>query len=181
MNSCKSMIGISLLFAALISSCDRTDARRVAVRAPKFNYAKDKEGGCGDVFLYKGSADDLEVLWIATDKDKLKLPKSGSIKFDLATAPEGLHVAVDLWDSAPKFHAYCNDISAGDHKKTTWTATSGKLTLTFLGPVDEPGPGPKRYKVSARLEGVVFEARSGDQATLKEEAISETIVGWYAG
>jgi hypothetical protein len=151
------------------------------VRHPTFRYVKEKEGGCGDLFFYKGTVDDREVLWVSADKEKLRLPNEGSRTFDLATAPQGLVVAVDLWEAAPRFRAYCNDISADTEREATWRAKEGKLTITVGGPVDPEGPGPRRYKAGARLEGVVFEDEAGHRATLQRETITEVAVGWYAG
>src|SRR5437660_1015145 len=100
-------------------------------RTPTFDYAKDGGGGCGDVYFYKGTADRREVLWVSAQKEKLNLPAKGSKTFDLATAPDGLQVAVDLWDAAPRFSAYCNDISADTKRESTWRATKGKVTITI--------------------------------------------------
>ena len=41
--------------------------------------------------------------------------------------------------------------------------------------------GRKKYKASARLEGDVFEDDAGHQSTLKDETITEAVVGWLAG
>lgn len=151
------------------------------VRTPTFDYVKEKEGGCADLFFHKGTADDREVLWIAAEKDKLALPVKGTKTFDLSAAPEGLQVAVDLWEKAPRFLAYCNDISADTRKESTWRAKKGKITLTLFEPTDPKQIGPKTHKASVRLHGVVFEDDAGHQATLKEETITEVLVGWYAG
>jgi hypothetical protein len=121
------------------------------------------------------------VLWISADKEKLKLPGKGSSTFDLGAAPDGLQVAIDLWERAPRFRAYCNDISPDTKKLATWKAKKGKLIITILEPAERAEPGAKKYKASAHLEGVVFEDSAGNQAMLKEETISEAIVGWFAG
>src|SRR5262245_53184943 len=101
-----------------LSGCYRTESdgpdgggEKGKVRLPTFKYDKKKEGGCANVYLYKMTKDEVEVLVIRADKKKLKLPEKGSVTFDLAKAPEGLVVAVDLWEKAPRFRAYCNDIS----------------------------------------------------------------------
>lgn len=173
--------GVFVALVLTLSSCQQGDAPPTAVPAPTFSYVKQKEGGCADLYLYKGSADDLEVLWISADKEKLKLPGKGSSTFDLAAAPDGLQVAIDLWEKAPRFSAYCNDISPDTKKKATWRGKKGKLTITIWAAVEPAEPGPKKYKASARLEGVVFEDSAGNQATLKEETITEALVGWFAG
>jgi hypothetical protein len=98
--------------------------------------------------------------------------------FDLAKAPDGLDVGVDLWEKAPTDSAYCNDIAPDTNKLATWTATKGKLTINIHEGRD---PGRMTYKVSAKLEGVVFEDGAGNTATLHEMTISEATVGWYAG
>jgi hypothetical protein len=148
------------------------------VRVPTFKYDKKKEGGCANVFLYKMTADDTEALVIRVDKKKLKLPAKGSVKFDLAKPPEGLMVEIDLWERAPRFRRYCNDIADDTKREANWKAKKGTLTLTMF----EPGPNEgSNYKVSARLDGVVFEDGAGNEATLKQETISEALVGWFAG
>ena len=161
-----------------VSSCQWTGAPR---STPSFKYVQEKEGGCRDLFLFKETADGLEVLWISADKEKLKLSATGSNAFDLATAPDGLEVGVDLWEKAPTHSAYCNDIAPDTEKKATWKAKKGKLTITLSEPVDAARPGPKTFKASARLEGMVFQDRGGNQATLKEETITDAHVGWTPG
>jgi hypothetical protein len=152
-----------------------------AVRTPTFAYAKKTEGGCGDLFFHKGTADQRDWLWISADKKKLKLPAEGSKTFDLKVAPDGLQVAVDLWEKAPRFRPYCNDISAGEKREGTWKATRGKITITIHPAKDAPKGRPDQYRASARLEGVVFADGKGHEATLKQETITDVLVGWYAG
>jgi hypothetical protein len=150
-----------------------------AARFPRFRYAQETQGGCGNVFLYKGTADKCEVLWISADQKKLQLSDNASKTFDLTAAPDGLQVAVDLWETAPRFSAYCNDIAPDTKKLATWKATKGKLTITIRRRDDLAEPPP--LKASAHLEGVVFEDGSGQKSTLPEETISDVLVGWYAG
>jgi hypothetical protein len=174
--------GVVLALVAALCSCQPGgDPPRPSVPTPTFRYVKAQEGGCADLYLYKGTADDLEVLWISAEREKLRFPEKGSRMFDLAAAPDGLQVAIDLWEKAPRFRAYCNDISPDTKKLATWKATKGKLTITIAEPAERGGAGPKRYKASARLEGVVFEDGAGHQATLKDETITEAVVGWLAG
>jgi hypothetical protein len=151
------------------------------VRYPTFRYVRDQQGGCGDLFFHKGSKDKLEVLWVSADKKKLRLPDKGSKTFDLAAAPDGLTVAVDLWTVLPRFAAYCNDISRDTQPEATWKARKGKVTITVAEPTGMPGQGARGYKASIRLDHVVFEDEAGNQATLNEEAITDVLVGWYAG
>src|SRR5262249_2264181 len=115
------------------------------------------------------------------DKKKLKLPDKGTATFDLSKAPADLVVQIDLWDKAPRFRAYCNDIAPDTKKEATWKAKKGKLTLTIFAPTDKKAIGPTNYKVSARLEGAVFDDGAGHEATLKQETITEAVVGWLAG
>ena len=178
----------ALLFLAaplILGSCTRwksgTAPVGTAVRSPTFDYVKETEGGCGNLYLYKGTADKREVLWISANEKKLQLPEEGSKTFDLAAAPDGLQVAVDLWEAAPRFSAYCNDIAPDTKKQATWKATKGKITISVHKPPDPAQPGPPKHKAGARLEGVVFEDEAGHQATLPEETIPEHLVGWYAG
>jgi hypothetical protein len=172
--------GVFGFLVVAVSSCQPGDAARTDPTAPTFKYVKEKEGGCRDLFLFKGTADGLEVLWISADKEKLKLPAKGSITFDLA-ASDGLMAAVDLWEKPPTSPAYCNDIAPDTKKKATWRAKKGKLTITISETVDPAKPGRKTYKASARLERVTFEDSAGNQATLKEETITDALVGWVPG
>jgi hypothetical protein len=173
-----------LLIATLaLTSCDRNGSggRQTGVRTPTFQYVKGQEGGCGDLFFHKGTGDRTEVLWVSADKKKLQLPEQGSKTFDLATAPDGLTVAVDVWAAPPRFSAYCNDISADTRREATWKAKKGKVTITVVEPPDKSKQGVGDYKASIRLEDILFEDDAGNQATLKEESITEVRVGWYAG
>lgn len=175
-------IALPVILTVTLCSCHPGDTPGAApAAAPTFRYVKDREGGCGNLFLYKGTADDLEVLWVSADRDRLKLPDEGSRTFELAAAPAGLRVGIDLWETAPRFRAYCNDISPDTRKKATWVAKQGKLTLTLRGPAEAAEPGPKHYRASARLEGVVFEDDAGNQATLRDESIADVVVGWLPG
>jgi hypothetical protein len=168
-----------LLTIVVLPSCRQAEAPPGPTLT--FKYVKEQEGGCANLYLYKGTADRLEVLWISADKEKLKLPVKGSRTFDLAAAPDGLLVAVDVWKKAPRFGAYCNDIAPDAERLATWKAKKGTLVLTVAEP--EPGgeAGPKTYKASARLENVDFEDDAGHRATLKDETIHDARVGWFAG
>jgi hypothetical protein len=147
---------------------------------PKFNYAGGKAGGCANISLYKGSADDREFLRVWTEETKFKVPATGSETYDLTRTP-GLHVTVELWEKAPKFLPYCNDISSEEKVRATWNATAGKVTIKNLGPVEKAeGPFP-RYKVTVVLEGVVFEDGTGRKVTLEKETMADVVVGWLAG
>jgi hypothetical protein len=154
-----------------------------AVRMPTFQFVKKNEGGCGidHAFFYKGTEDMREVVWISADKKKLDLLAKGTKTFDIAKRPEGLIVKLDLWDKTPKFVHYCNDISDNESKlESTWTAKKGKITIAIHEDVPEPTKH-RNYKASAKLEGVVFDDGAGHEATLKEETITEVMVGWLAG
>lgn len=178
MNSRWLLAGPLLVLMLGIGSCGPS----VSGPMPSFKYVKQKEGGCADIYLFKGTADDIEVLWISAEKEKLKLPQKGSKTFDLAKAPDGLQVAIDIWEKAPRFSAYCNDVKDGTQKLASWKGKSGKVTITILEPVDPAGAaGPRRYKATVRLENVLFEDDAGHQATLGAEEITEAVVGWYAG
>jgi hypothetical protein len=156
------------------------DQQKAAVRTPTFNFDKKQEGGCAAVLFYKLTADSKEALTIWANKKKLGLPDKGAKSFDLAGAPDDLRVQIDLWEKAPRFRRYCNDIGADTKIEATWKAKKGKLTITYHGPAGEKNR-PDLFKASARLEGVVFEDGKGNQATLQEETITEVLVGWYAG
>src|SRR5262245_21196574 len=103
MHSRSVTVGVSVMLVVTLSSCKQEGSPRGSVSEPTFKYVKKKEGGCADLFLHKGTDDDLEVLWISAEKKKLKLPEKGSRTFDLAEAPDGLQVAIDLWEKAPRF------------------------------------------------------------------------------
>jgi hypothetical protein len=153
------------------------------VRMPTFKFVKKNEGGCGidHVFFYKGTDDMREVVWISADKKKFDLLAKGTKTFDIAKTSEELNVKLDLWDKTPKYRAYCNDISNVDaQRESTWTAKKGKITITIHEDVAEPTKH-RNYKASAKLEGVVFDDGAGHEATLKEETITEVMVGWLAG
>jgi hypothetical protein len=172
-------LALFVVTALAATSCDRNGSGGGAgLRTPTFQYVKDQEGGCGDVFFHKGTADKTEVLWVSADKKKLQLPDKGSKTFDLAETPDGLTVAVDLWPQAPRFSAYCNDIGPDVQRDATWKAKKGKVTITLSEPEDKQGRGS--YKASVRLENVLFD-EGGRQATLKDEAITDVLVGWHAG
>jgi hypothetical protein len=167
---------VILLVALMLPACSALAPGAV----PKFNYAGGKAGGCANISLYKGSADDREFLRVWTEEPKFKVPATGSETFDLARTP-GLHVAVELWEKAPKFLPYCNDISSEEKVRATWNATAGKVTIKNLGPV-ENAEGPfRRYKVTVVLEGVVFEDGTGRKVTLEKETLADVVVGWLAG
>jgi hypothetical protein len=177
----RSRTSILLSFFVLAFSAGRpVDAPRAAATVPTFKYVREKDGGCHDLFFFKETADGLEVLWISADKEKLKLPAKGSATFDVA-GTDGLDIGVDLWEKAPASSAYCNDIAPDAEKKSTWRATRGKLTITIWEPVELGTPGPKTYRASAHLRDATFEDGAGNRATLKEESITNVLVGWVPG
>jgi hypothetical protein len=151
------------------------------VRAPTFQYVKKHEGGCHDLYLYKGSDDRREFLLVWADKKKLDLPEKGSKTFDLANAPKELKVTIDLWNRATE--RYCNDFTtAGTKIEATWKAVKGKITITLHGPGEMLKEGGRILpRASVRLEGVVFDDGAGHQATLKEETLTEVPYGWIPG
>jgi hypothetical protein len=173
----------SFVFGILVvafCACRQVNAPRAGTTVPTFQYVKEKEGGCRDLFFFKESADGLEVLWISADKEKLKLAAKGSVTFEVA-GTDGLEVGVDLWEKAPSSSAYCNDIALDTEKKATWRATKGKLTITMSEPTEPDKAGLKIYKAGARLEQVTFEDGAGNRAMLKEECITDVLVGWFPG
>jgi len=172
---------IALPFALVSCNGGENGGGVFAARTPTFKYVKAGEGGCGHVHLFKESEDKREFLLIRADKKPLGLPEKGSKEFDLAKAPEELAVQIELWTTAPKFIPYCNCVRDSSKLEATWKAKAGKITITLHDPLaGEEGP-VKRYKASAKLERVVFEDDAGRKATLKEETITEVIVGWFAG
>src|SRR5437867_3300010 len=93
---------VGVIAALALSSCNGgvTPSGNGKVRTPTFQYGKDTGSGCADVYLFKGTADSREVLLVGADKEKLNLPEKGGVSFDLAAAPAGLYVKVDLWNVA---------------------------------------------------------------------------------
>jgi hypothetical protein len=178
MHSRRSATLLVCLTVLALSSCAGRPAGGEPVRYPTFAYADGKQGGCNDIFFHKETPDRREALLISANRKKLRLPDRGSKTFDLAAAPDGLHVTVDLWPTAPPFSAYCTDISSEVQREATWRAKKGTITITLDRPPDKDGRPPRQYKASVRLEDVVFEDDAGHQATRKKEAITEVLVGW---
>jgi hypothetical protein len=170
---------LCFLFTTTLAAASCTEV--AGVRRPTFAYVKEQEGGCGYLFFYKGTKDRIEVLWASVNKKKLKLPDKGSKSFDLASSLDGLTVAVDLWKAPPRFSAYCNDIGPDTTREAIWKAKKGKVTITVFEPEDKQHSGRGNYRANLKLEGVVFEDDAGHQAILKEESITNVLVGWYAG
>src|SRR5262245_45339856 len=64
-------VSLFLVTALALTSCTGSGPGGAAgVRSPTFRYVKDQEGGCGDVYFHKGTADRTEVLWVSADKKK---------------------------------------------------------------------------------------------------------------
>jgi hypothetical protein len=152
-----------------------------APATPKLKFDGGKVGGCHDILVYKGSADNREFLVVWTDKTKIKLPEKGTETFDLAKPPAGLEVSIDLWETPSKYGPYCTDISEGERKKTTWKATAGKVTITTHGLDVVPEGRSRTYKVTVKLDSVVFDDGAGHKVTLESETIADVGVGWVPG
>ena len=150
----------------LVSACNRGEngGGVFAGRTPTLMFAKESGSGCGDVFLYKATEDKREYLLVSADKQLLNLPELGSKIFDLAQAPEGLLVTIELWSRASKHTPYCNCVSEGELRETTWNAKSGKVTITIHEALDPDGP--MRTRRAPKFENVVFEDDSGRKTTL---------------
>ncbi len=151
------------------------------------DFSQASAGGCGNILLYKQAGP--KVLSVQLTLSAKNLDKSvGSFlghaqskryvetQFDLSSPVNGLQVEVQVWDG---FQRFCDCIPTQARLTATWTATSGKLTMTAHGPTK--GSNSDSYFVSAVLEDVVFEDEHGRQVWLKKESIPQVGVGWYAG
>jgi hypothetical protein len=179
----RSSVYVFVVLSTLANGCNRGEnggGGLFASRTPTLQFAKESDGGCANVVLYKSTADQREFLWVSADTKTLNIPALGSKEFDLANPPEGLLVKIDLWASAPKHTPYCNCVSDNATRDSRWNAKSGKVTITLHDFVDPEGP-MRRYKASAKFENVVFENDAGGKTTLQSETITQVLVGWFAG
>lgn len=179
------MLALLTLSAFMFLGCNRAEnggggQGLFAGRTPTMQFVKEGEGGCADVFLFKATADDREFLWVSADTKSLNIPPLGSKEFDLANPPEGLQVKIELWMAKSRFTPYCNCVTDNTPRDSTWSAKSGKVTITLHDFVDPEGP-MRRYKASAKFDNVVFEDDGGRKTTLKSETITQILVGWFAG
>jgi hypothetical protein len=139
---------------------------------PTFKYVAGNEYGCGNLFLYKGTTDGLEVLWIKALKIYTEEPAIGTRTYDISALADEITIGIDMWGTNG-FGCYCNEF-ADDKPKVTWKAKKGKVSITISDVRPAVSDG-LRYKASARLEGVVLENNAGKQATLELETINAAV------
>ncbi len=151
---------------------------------PPMNFSDHGGGaGCGDIFLYQQSGDEVLAVNVELSASTSLYRASqarafAEAEFDLAHGTEGVRVEIQIWDGYPRF---CDCLRGNEQQVATWRAKSGQLKITIHGPADSDSCHAECYLASAELDQVIFEDDRGRQVTLKKAKISKIPVGWYAG
>lgn len=152
------------------------------VATPGFNYSRSL--GCGDVFFYATDADAREVLWVAADFRQLRRSRAVET-FDLAAAPTGLVVQVEMYPRTQFNIEHCNDVRIIEEGQAPvvpmiWKAIRGKLVVERgrRGTVPEE---PWLFRAKIRLEDAVFHGPGGQTLSIRKTIVLEGSVGWQAG
>lgn len=171
-NSSQLFIALSLM--AVTACGPEREAGRSAqnVRAPSLSYTS--SGGCGSVFLFGGSEDQMEWLQVFADRRTLGISTTAK-SYDLAADTMSLRVWVELFER-PGDPDYCNDAPLERlYPTATWIARSGRVTVYLI----DSRPGFS-YTACVQLDSCVF--KNGDGLTKKQTApiYLEARVGWKA-
>lgn len=140
-------------------------------------------GGCGNIFLYQNSGDEVLAVhvdsWASTSLSRASHAREfAEVEFDLADGTEGVSVEVEIWDGD---YLFCDCFAGRGKQVATWRAKSGQLKITIHGPANSNDCHAECYLASAELDQVTFEDDRGRQVKLKKAKISKVPVGWYAG
>jgi hypothetical protein len=150
-----------------------------APTAPPESAFRGTTGGCGNVIVYRANGDGTQLLVVKADKDKLGLEPLATQTFDLARAPDGLDVGVEVFAKAPPEPPYCTDVGFTGAAPTRWTAEGGTISIS-LAPEGSATAGP--YRATVRLKDVrLVGPERGVAVSIPSAEIANVLVGWLAG
>jgi hypothetical protein len=134
--------------------------------------------GCRGLVAFRASADETQYLVVDADVDKLGLKPGATGTFDLAKAPDGLRVTVDVFDRAEAEAPYCTDYRVDDQKPTTWVAEGGTVFVTIQAPSTANGT----YRASIRMKDVrLVGPQRGVAGSIPNAMLEDVLVGWLPG
>jgi hypothetical protein len=138
--------------------------------------------GCANVSAYRGTSDRTQYVTVLVDREKLGLTIGSKATYDLARAPIGVEVGIDVWSSPPKGEKYCTDFGAADSAvRTQWEAEAGSITIELKNdPTAQTGS--TSYLATIRIKDAHFIGpKKGVSAFVPVIVIENLRVGWLPG
>lgn len=134
--------------------------------------------GCRGLVPFRASGDDTQLRLVDADVVKLGLEVGKTRTFDLARAPDGLRVSVDVFAKAPAEAPYCTDYIGDAQKPITWEAEAGTLYLSIQAPASENGT----YRATIRMKDVrLVGPQRGVAGSIPNAVLENVLVGWLPG
>ena len=160
-----------VLVSVLLASCGAD------LLAPGFERSLSQRGGCGDVIFFAVDSADRLMLTFQVDGLVAEARTAGE---PLTTVIDLSHVTATAFveQGARVSDATCDDVieGAGPRVDRTWTAVSGRATVTM-----RPDGVGDTARADAVLEDAVFRAHGGGSIEISRLEWTDTTVGWYAG
>lgn len=144
-------IALPVLLVALASAtaCAKP-ASEPAAQSPTTTAAAEparKAGGCKDLYLYAANDESTQVVIVDVDARSVGLEKGQKKTFDLASAPKGVKVWLDVYlEPAHVENVHCTNTPSEAQMAERYTASTGTLTI------ERAADGT----VSATVEGAKF-------------------------
>lgn len=125
-----------------------------AVPLPALRFAE--ASGCAGLFLYAWNEDRSEVLTLRLDRASVPL-RDGTTTVNLATAPAGVAVRLEVTASPRESLPFCSDEQAPVRETPTiWTASAGTIKLLVKRRANAPF-----NPVSVSVDGLRLTSSSG--------------------
>lgn len=138
--------------------------------------------GCAHVSAYRATADRTQFVTVVLDRESLGLAVGSKATYDLARAPSGVRVGIDVWSTAPASQKYCTDhVEVDGNARTSWEAEAGSMTIELAtDPAAQPGSGS--YLATIRIKDAHFIGpKQGVAAFVPQVVIENVRVGWLPG
>lgn len=162
---------LSVLALLSVIACARPAAEPARAASLPATPVSSKVGGCRDVHLYAANDDATQVVIVDVDAHALGLKKGDRRTFDLASAPSGVKVWLDVYmQSAHVDRVHCTKTPTESQMAERYAATSGVLTIEL---VDNGVVTAAVERAKFAVEGrpvIELEARRFDRVRLTRSA-----------
>jgi hypothetical protein len=138
--------------------------------------------GCANVNAYRSTPDRTQFVTVVLDRASLGLAVGSKATYDLARAPSGVQVGIDVWSAAPTSEKYCTDFGTNDGAtRTQWEAEAGSITIELK---NDPSAAPSSgsYLATIKITNAQFIGpKKGVAAFVPQIVIENVRVGWLPG
>jgi hypothetical protein len=139
-------------------------------------------GGCGDIFIYKSTADRSEFITIYVSAAEFEFSQE-PVTLNIADYPESIFVRIEIYSDSVEAlgqFPYCNDIAPAAQPQTVARAGSGQITVSTTAEEPITNTCAKSYPATIVLVGIEFDI-NGELFHLPSMTFEEVEVGWCAG